>query len=364
MDDKCLFKFCYHCSNNERLQVSQRGGDRPQSIIEASKIHGDKLHAKLQNKIIENPIFQCQYHKSCVAKYLTKAKRLSENLKQETSALSQPPAKRTRSSMGDPFDWLSQCFYCGKRCEVFPDSKHPDRWNTAYLIRETEMKTTTDGTAKKDTLETRIKAQCNGRGDKWESDILERLASLTVRAADLPAADARYHRDCYARFFSGRSSSGHLEQDMSTETQSAIQLLVEYLRSRRNERWDSVWLMERYIELGGKQMRRSTLINSLCEMLDDLVVLSAPGYRSVIFFRDNTTATLKMIKDEGEEDNLEAALHLVAKQIKKRVQKSSISIRSTVPKYPRKLQRNLFQTPCCNFSVSFPQVISSCHRSW
>ena len=293
------------------------GGDRLQSIIGASKIHGDNLHAELQNKIIENPIFQCQYHKSCVAKYLTKAKRLSENLKQETSALSQPPAKRTRSSMGDPFDWLSQCFYCGKRCDVFPDSKHPDRWNPAYLIRETEMKTTTDGTAKKDTLETRIKAQCNERGDKWGSDILERLASLTVRAADLHAADARYHRDCYARFFSGRSSSGHSELDMSTETQSAIQLLVEDLHSRRNERWDSVWLMERYIELGGKQMRRSTLINSLCEMLDDLVVLSAPGYRSVIFFRDNTTATLKMIKDEGEEDNLEAALHLVAKQIKK-----------------------------------------------
>ena len=142
------------------------------------------------------------------------------------------------------------------------------------------------------------------------------MASLTVRAADLHAADARYHRGCYERFFSGWSSSGHSEQDISTETQSAIQLLVENLRSRRNERWDSVWLMERYIELGGKQMRRSTLINSLCEMLDDLVVLCAPGYRSVIFFRDNTTATLKMIKDEGEEDNLEASLHLVAKQIK------------------------------------------------
>ena len=219
--------------------------------------------------------------------------------------------------MGDPFDWLSQCFYCGKRCDVFPNSKHPDRWNPAYLIRETEMKTTTDGTAKNDTLETRIKAQCNGRGDKWGSDILERLAALTVQAADLHPADARYHRDCYARFFSGRSSSGHSEQDMSTEDQSAIQLLVEDLRSRRNERWDSVWLMERYIELGSKQMRWSTLINSLCEMLDDLVVFSAPSYRSVIFFRDNTTATLKMIKDESEEDNLEAALHLVAKQIKK-----------------------------------------------
>ena len=64
-------------------------------------------------------------------------------------------------------------------------------------------------------------------------------------------------------------------------------------------------------------MRQSTLINSTCEMSEDLVVLSSPGYRSIFFFRDNALATLKMIKDNDEEGNLEAALNVVAKHIRK-----------------------------------------------
>ena len=32
------------------------------------------------------------------------------------------------------------------------------------------------------------------------------------------------------------------------------------------------------MELGGKRMRRSTLINLICENVEDLVVLSARGY--------------------------------------------------------------------------------------
>ena len=47
-----------------------------------------------------------------------------------------------------------------------------------------------------------------------------------------------------------------------------------------------------------------------------LIVLSAHGYRSVVF-RDSTIATLKMIKADDEDDNLETALDVVATHIKK-----------------------------------------------
>ena len=47
---------------------------------------------------------------------------------------------------------------------------------------------------------------------------------------------------------------------------------------QRSQRWDNVWLMERYVELGGKRMKRSTLINLICENVEDLVVLSARDY--------------------------------------------------------------------------------------
>ena len=70
------------------------------------------------------------------------------------------------------------------------------------------------------------------------------------------------------------------------------------------------------MELGGKRMRHSTIINLICENVEDLVVLSERGYRSVVF-RDSTIAALKMIKDDDEDDNLETALDVVATHIKK-----------------------------------------------
>ena len=71
------------------------------------------------------------------------------------------------------------------------------------------------------------------------------------------------------------------------------------------------------MDLGGKQMRRSTLINFICENVEDLVVLRARGYRSVILFRDRIIATLKMLKDDDDDDNLEATLGVVATRIEK-----------------------------------------------
>ena len=88
------------------------------------------------------------------------------------------------------------------------------------------------------------------------------------------------------------------------------------MQRQLSQRWINVWLMERYVELGGKRMRRSTLINLICENVEDLVVLSARGYRSVVF-GDIIIATLKMIKGDDEDDNLETALEVVATHNKK-----------------------------------------------
>ena len=65
-----------------------------------------------------------------------------------------------------------------------------------------------------------------------------------------------------------------------------------------------------------KHMRRSTLINLICENVEDLVVLSERGYRSAVF-HDSTIATLQIIKDDDDDANLEAALDVVATHTKK-----------------------------------------------
>ena len=115
MSDKCFLKFCYNCSDKDALSVSQSGGDRLQNVIEASEVHGDNVHVELKTKLRSDSDYQIKYHKACMTKYLTKAKRLSSKLRSAASP-SVVPEKRTRSSLGHPFDWLYHCLYCGESC--------------------------------------------------------------------------------------------------------------------------------------------------------------------------------------------------------------------------------------------------------
>ena len=52
-----------------------------------------------------------------------------------------------------------------------------------------------DGTEKTYAIDKRIKDKCAEKADEWTDNVLERLAYLTVRATDLHAADAYYHKD-------------------------------------------------------------------------------------------------------------------------------------------------------------------------
>ena len=91
------------------------------------------------------------------------------------------------------------------------------------------------------------------------------------------------------------------------------------MRTDCTKLWDSVGLQERFTELVGSCMKRSDLLRMLSLHADDLVILSAPGYRKVVMFHDNARATLKVTKDDDEEDNIDAALNVIVKAIKAEV---------------------------------------------
>ena len=59
-------------------------------------------------------------------------------------------------------------------------------------------------------------------------------------------------------------------------------------------------------------MRRSTIMNLICEKIDDLVVVSAYDNQLVGFFRGISKATLSMIKDNDKDDSLAVAPDVVA----------------------------------------------------
>jgi len=60
-------------------------------------------------------------------------------------------------------------------------------------------------------------------------------------------------------------------------------------------------------------MRSFTLIISICEKINELVLCSTPCYLSVSFFRRNGVATLETINDT----NLEVASEVVTKCARK-----------------------------------------------
>jgi len=159
--------------------------------MNASKQQGHDLHAELHAELEVDPNYQARYHKSCVTKYLTKAKRSSGK---KTSLDPSPlPQKRALSNIGPhPFEWLRPCLYCSGSCDLSGDPKHPNQWKPVYLVRETERKPNDDGI--ETTIEGRIKEKCFERGDDWSTDVLEHLADLTVKSADLHAAGTRLPR--------------------------------------------------------------------------------------------------------------------------------------------------------------------------
>ncbi len=171
--------------------------------------------------------------------------------------------------------------------------KNPCRWKEAYLCR-----TTNDGNT---TSKEAILQRAHERNDAWGREVAFR-ANLAV--SDLHAADARYHRDCLAKFFTNRPSA-----ESSTEAcDSALEELLSQMSLDVTRIWNSAELYTLYSELGGTLISRRFLIKSVCEHFHpNLLVLTSPGVASILVFRG---------KDDTENDCDAEAISKIAKKIK------------------------------------------------
>ena len=88
-------------------------------------------------------------------------------------------------------------------------------------------------------------------------------------------------------------------------------------------------------------MRRSTAIHLICENVQHFVVLSERSNRSAVFYRDSNVATVKMMEDDDDGHNLEAALDVVATHIKKEWPVMECKRRS----YPSKISKEIAEEP-------------------
>ena len=147
------------------------------------------------------------------------------------------------------------------------------------------------------------------------------MVRVTGSSNDLHASDARYHKDCLSRFFSHRKAPGesngkHDEEEETLQSTCLMQITTE-MRADRTKIWDSVGMQERFTELVGSSIKRANLLKMLSLSVDDIGILSAPGYSKVVMFRDNARAALMVKRDDAEVDDINDALDMIARVIMK-----------------------------------------------
>lgn len=334
MAEDCVFKSVLgKCPAHQQLSRSQPDGARLHNIIDASIRYRDSLHVYLQDQLDLDENMQVYYHRHCISTYLTCAPVRSQSLDAEC-----PPAKRMRRSDIPIFTFREHCIYCGESCVLEKDRKNPNRWVPAYLVKEVD---TNEVDEKGNPVKTkdRILKQCKARADQWAEVVMLRV---TGAPSDLHASDARYHKDCLSRFFShrcapGENKSPHDDNDNETKQLAGLRQLIAEMQADRSKIWDSVMLQERFTDIVGASIKRADLLRMLSQNVDDLVILSALGYRKVVMFRDNARATLKVTKDEEEEDDIDAALDVIVKVIKADI----LDLEYEKHSYPRRISKSI-----------------------
>ena len=109
--------------------------------MRASKQYGEGLHTELeQQQKIAGSIESVLVHRKCVDKYCHK--KTIQNLHEKAQSASTEDLvskpKRARRSEQLKFLFLQHCLFCGEKCDVVKDPKHPGRWRPAYSCREGE----------------------------------------------------------------------------------------------------------------------------------------------------------------------------------------------------------------------------------
>lgn len=335
MSEKCFFEWKFSCQKkSEKLSVA--GAQRIETIIKCSKVYQDGKWEELEEKITADKDFRILCHRGCVSTYTSKThvkRALSpDNAISNTGTSSKRMQRRSEAPI---FNFKEYCLFCGLKCELQKDEKHPDRWRAAFQFRALEHN------SKKMAIKEAILQTCVESNDTWASEVKLRLAGCV---ADLHAVDARYHLDCRNRFMSKkavllakqRSEQNNEEEDIPYN-ETVKELLVD-----KEKIWNSVDINNIYSQHGGHILTRSNLIKALKNQFEDLVILSAPGYAHIITFPNKASSILRLSHDSDDADDIETAISKIAKQIKLEV----TAVKKNKEKYSLRISDESVSTEC------------------
>ena len=84
------------------------------------------------------------------------------------------------------------------------------------------------------------------RGEEWGKEVVSRVNSVL---SDVHEADARYHKDCYKKFYTSVPT-----QATTYDSDKALDQLVNHMRSDKSRIWNSVELHKFYGDHGGTKL--------------------------------------------------------------------------------------------------------------
>ena len=152
----CLLKSCMNCSE---APLPVAGPDRLNSIVAASKLRGDGLHASLTSTL-QDTSRSLFVHRNCASTYTSKT-HIKRFLQKQSKLSEEPDVKRSRRSTITHFKFKEHCLICSEQCSSEPDSKNPERWRRVAQCR------TADRGHNQDTLKDVILKACDTRNDEW-----------------------------------------------------------------------------------------------------------------------------------------------------------------------------------------------------
>ena len=153
---------------------------------------------------------------------------------------------------------------------------------------------------------------CNERNDDRANEVRIRLMGAT---ADLHAADAQYHRDCFAQFSSKRNvkaasrKHSHLDKDMNGEIKLAVLQVITKMKSDRGHIWSSIELYQSFLQFLAKEVlaisRKHLVQRILNEMGNEILVMKVAGFANLFCFKSHLPDNIKLVDYSEEGDDLE-----------------------------------------------------------
>lgn len=234
------------------------------TITEASILRKDGLHESLEGKS------SVRVHKSCRQNYTRPSSIKAATASPPCPAVCIPSTSSpVLRSLGDNFDYKTNCFFCGEKAIV--DSKIP-----LYRRKKFRMVATLE-------IKNSLLQKCEDRRDEWGDQVKARLLNVS----DLVAPEARYHKNCHDTFSKTNSSEGSVGRPMTNK--ESFLMLCSYIEQSDECQYSFQELQDILAGISGKKDTYSDkhLKNLLLEHFKERIIVSnVSGRKNIVCLSD------------------------------------------------------------------------------